>query len=78
MNQDLKKLMDHTPSDGLHRKLIKSYLWQLLQGIGYCHVNRVIHRDMKPQNLLIDKGGFLKIADFGTGHYHIFNRPYSY
>jgi len=65
MNQDLKKLLDLTVSDGLPTRLIKSYLWQLLQGISYCHVNRVIHRDMKPQNLLIDKSGFLKIADFG-------------
>lgn len=65
MNQDLKKLLDHTPTNGLHPKLIKSYLWQLLKGIAYCHANRVIHRDMKPQNLLIDKNGYIKIGDFG-------------
>ena len=31
------------------------------------HTRRVIHRDLKPQNLLIDKKGTIKIADFGLG-----------
>ena len=33
----------------------------------YCHKRRVLHRDLKPQNLLIDKNGIIKIADFGLG-----------
>jgi serine/threonine protein kinase len=35
------------------------------QGIAFCHDNRVLHRDLKPQNLLINKRGELKIGDFG-------------
>jgi len=42
-----------------------SYLWQLLQGIAYCHSHRVLHRDLKPQNLLVNLNGLLKLADFG-------------
>jgi serine/threonine protein kinase len=45
--------------------LIKSYLQQLLKGVAYCHSHRVLHRDLKPQNLLIDRDGVLKLADFG-------------
>jgi serine/threonine protein kinase len=37
----------------------------MLRGMAYCHGNRVLHRDMKPQNLLIDRMGVLKLADFG-------------
>ncbi len=40
---------------------------QILEGILYCHRRRVLHRDLKPQNLLIDKNGIIKIADFGLG-----------
>ena len=45
--------------------LVKSYMQQLLKGIEFCHSHRVLHRDLKPQNLLIDKSGTLKLADFG-------------
>lgn len=38
---------------------------QLLRGIAYCHEHRVLHRDLKPQNLLINKRLELKLADFG-------------
>lgn len=37
----------------------------MMKGIYYLHAHRILHRDMKPQNLLIDKDGELKIADFG-------------
>lgn len=43
----------------------QSYLYQLVSGIAFCHGRRILHRDLKPQNLLIDKEGMLKLADFG-------------
>ncbi|KAI9254643.1 serine/threonine-protein kinase pef1 [Sporodiniella umbellata] len=63
MNQDLKKYMDTRHS--LDATTIKSFMYQLLKGIAYCHENRVLHRDLKPQNLLINTQGELKLGDFG-------------
>lgn len=44
---------------------MKSYLYQLLNGTAKCHKLKVLHRDLKPQNLLINREGVLKLADFG-------------
>lgn len=66
MDKDLKKYMDTQGDHGkLKPNIIKSFMYQLLQGIAFCHDNRVLHRDLKPQNLLINNKGQLKLADFG-------------
>jgi len=52
-------------SPGFPETLVRSYMQQLLSGIAYCHAHRVLHRDLKPQNLLIDNRGTIKLADFG-------------
>jgi len=67
LDLDLKKLMDEKKRKGekLSSEAIKSFLYQLFQGIAYCHDQKVLHRDLKPQNLLINRKAELKLADFG-------------
>lgn len=65
LDQDLKKMLDSTQY-GLPNKLAKSYLFQLLKAIGFCHSRRIIHRDLKLQNILVNKkDNIIKLADFG-------------
>jgi serine/threonine protein kinase len=45
--------------------MVKSYLYQLLNGIKFCHSRRVLHRDLKPGNVLIGSNGEPKVCDFG-------------
>ncbi|KAG9793183.1 pyruvate dehydrogenase E1, alpha subunit, partial [Aureobasidium melanogenum] len=66
MDKDLKKYMDARGDRGqLDQVTIKRFMRDLLQGVAFCHENRVLHRDLKPQNLLINTRGQLKLADFG-------------
>lgn len=44
---------------------IKSFTFQLLEAVKYVHSFGLVHRDIKTSNILIDKNGILKLADFG-------------
>ncbi|XP_015517394.1 cyclin-dependent kinase 5 [Neodiprion pinetum] len=63
-DQDLKKYFDSLNGE-IDLDVVKSFLYQLLRGLAFCHSHNVLHRDLKPQNLLINKNGELKLADFG-------------
>nr|XP_046252990.1 cyclin-dependent kinase 16 isoform X2 [Scatophagus argus] len=64
LDKDLKQYLDDC-GNTIHIHNVKLFLFQLLRGLSYCHRRKVLHRDLKPQNLLINERGELKLADFG-------------
>jgi cyclin-dependent kinase 14 len=61
---DLSQYLENHPG-GLSPRTVKLFMYQLFRGLAYCHVRRILHRDVKPQILLISEIGELKLADFG-------------
>lgn len=69
MDHDLSGLLEN-PSVKFTEPQIKCYMLQLLEGLRYLHENRILHRDMKAANLLINNKGVLQIADFGLARHY--------
>lgn len=53
-DQDLKKYFDSLNGE-IDMDVVRSFMYQLLRGLAFCHSHNVLHRDLKPQNLLINK-----------------------
>ena len=57
---------------------IKSIMKQLIEGCGFLHQNKVMHRDIKSANLLMNDQGNVQLADFGLGRRTRFDTVYTY
>jgi cell division cycle 2-like protein len=55
----------------LDMDFIRKIAYQLLCGLLYLHSNGVLHRDLKPLNILISDTGIVKICDFGSAAEHV-------
>lgn len=53
----------------LTESVLKNYTRQILLGLEYLHWNRIVHGDLKPGNILVNKEGVCKLADFGSARF---------
>ncbi|XP_068605835.1 cyclin-dependent kinase 6 [Brachionichthys hirsutus] len=73
IDRDLSTYLSKAPPSGLSRACAKDVMQQLLQGLDFLHTNMVVHRDLKPDNILVSSQGEVKIADFGLARIYTFN-----
>ena len=76
-NQNLNLVLEYLPLGDLEMLIkdiegirygtaeVKAWMGMLGRGVWFCHENFVLHRDIKPNNLLIAADGEIKLADFG-------------
>ncbi|XP_024884451.1 cyclin-dependent kinase-like 4 [Temnothorax curvispinosus] len=68
--------LDHTVLDeleesenGLDKEKSRRYIFQILRGLDFCHNHKIMHRDVKPENVLVSPNGVIKLCDFGFARY---------
>ena len=63
--QDIRKYLQKRQEDGSFLKNVESLLRQAADALDYAHEQKIIHKDIKPSNLMVDFDGNLKLLDFG-------------
>jgi serine/threonine protein kinase len=72
---ELFRFIEHT--DKFSEKLARTLFLQLLKGLDYLHMHGIVHRDVKPENLLINSKFRIVIGDFGFAHKAYENNQFS-
>ena len=72
---NLYLIMDYLPGGDLRfqigrlqrfpEHIVKFFVCCILLALEYLHSNNIIHRDIKPQNIILDKQGYLRVTDLG-------------
>ena len=62
--ESLEAVLDREKSLDVPRAL--NYAVQILRGVEHAHQNQILHRDLRPANVLVSESGIVKVADFGT------------
>ncbi|HET7294115.1 MAG TPA: serine/threonine-protein kinase [Vicinamibacteria bacterium] len=65
--ESLESMLDREKSLDVPRAV--AYTMQILKGVDHAHQNQVLHRDLRPANVLISESGVVKVADFGTSRF---------
>jgi serine/threonine-protein kinase len=65
--ESLEAVLDREKSLDVPRAV--AYTLQILKGVEHAHQNQVLHRDLRPANVLISESGVVKVADFGTSRF---------
>lgn len=69
VDTDLKQLIDinSRKNEKFDPEIVKKIAFQLCTAVSFCHTKNVFHRDLKPQNILVDSDFNVKLGDFGLG-----------
>ncbi|XP_028931256.1 serine/threonine-protein kinase SIK2 [Ornithorhynchus anatinus] len=70
------EIFDYLANHGrLNEPEARRKFWQILSAVDYCHSQKIVHRDLKAENLLLDNNMNIKIADFGFGNFFKSGEP---
>lgn len=61
----LESLLSHRNDLVLSEEVLAAMVFQIVWGLGYLHFEKILHRDVKPANVLINSAGHIKLSDFG-------------